>query len=127
MTLRLLLAAAPLHAAGRARRPPPPPHTHTEPCAPRSAQVLVYPIEMMVARHVFHQLTFGNKPWTDRKHFAISLGLWCGTVLIGSTVDDLGIVLELVGGGAATVVGFMMPAALYFRCRPRCCRWRFSA
>lgn len=70
---------------------------------------------MMVARHVFHSMFWKDQPWTDRKHLMVSLGLWCGTVLIGATVSDLGIVLELVGGGAATVVGFMMPAALYFR------------
>lgn len=70
-------------------------------------QVLTYPIEMYVARHVLDvsifQTWLRKGPTTSARHYWITVVLWSLTVLLAISTKDLGSVLEIFGAFGASV------------------------
>lgn len=60
-------------------------------------------------------MLYSGQQITHVQHVVMSLGLFLSSVGIALVTDNLGVVLELTGGGSATILGFIMPAALYFK------------
>lgn len=64
-------------------------------------------MEMYVARHVFDvsvfQTLLGWGPTTTSRHCGITIGVWVFTMIVASSTDDLGFVLELFGAFGASV------------------------
>jgi sodium-coupled neutral amino acid transporter 11 len=82
-------------------------------------QTLTYPLELFVARHAIHALAFPNeKGFSNNQHIMITLLLWGSSLAIALNLTDLGVVLELTGGVAAVMIGFVMPALLHFKMSP---------
>ena len=101
--------------------------------------VLTYPQEMFVARHcVFafvrrrsSRLTAVSAeddtislmnlddgalvPVSTCAHVAVSLVLFFCSLTIALLTQDLGFILEITGSVSATILGFIMPAALFFK------------
>jgi sodium-coupled neutral amino acid transporter 11 len=72
-------------------------------------------LELFVVRHcVFSLAGLTSAPSTAR-HVLVSVGLFCASAAFAVATSNLGLVLELTGGFSASVLGFVMPAALYFR------------
>lgn len=101
-------------------------------------QILTYPVEMYVARHVLDvsvfQTLLGKGPTSSARHYWITVSIWSLTMLLALTTDDLGAILEIFGAFGASVsaafalvgrlmsrwLGFLVPALRF--CRT--CAWR---
>ena len=90
--------------------------------------VLTYPMEIVVARHCVFAVAQkicmrapSHQEVSYVWHALVTIGIFLLTLAVGLSTDDLGIVLEITGSVSATVLGFIMPAALYFRLTPN---WR---
>lgn len=90
--------------------------------------VLTYPMEIVVARHCVFAVAqkictrMPSRPDVSYAwHTLVTIGIFLLTLAVGLSTDDLGIVLEITGSVSATILGFIMPAALYFRLNPN---WR---
>ena len=70
-------------------------------------QLFTYPIEMYVARHVFHvsifQTFLGMGPITSTRHYTITLLIWAFTMTVACATHDLSIVLDIFGALSSTV------------------------
>ena len=78
--------------------------------------VLTYPLEIYVTRHcVFSLLAIPHDRASSTQHVGVTLALFASSVAVAVSTDDLGVVLALTGGFSASVIGFIMPAALYFK------------
>lgn len=90
------------------------------PCVRLVDQILTYPIEMYVARHVLDvsvfQTMLGKGPTSSVRHYGITVGIWALTMTLALSTDNLGSILEIFGafgasvspsvGGVLCVVGF---------------------
>ena len=52
---------------------------------------------------------------SDREHVVVTLFIWTTTVTIAMITDDLGVVTALTGAVAASMLGFVLPAIIYFK------------
>jgi len=77
-----------------------------------------YPMEFFVCRHSYMSTVYAGQEVTPVRHVVVSLVIWAVSVFVGVAVSDLGFVLELTGGFAATFLGFILPAACYLRVEP---------
>lgn len=70
-------------------------------------QILTYPIEMYVARHVLDasvfQTVLGLGPITSVRHYGITLGLWFLSMMLAASTNSLGDIMEIFGAFAASV------------------------
>lgn len=80
--------------------------------------VLTFPMEQFVARHSLHSLIWGNIPVTNTKHYVITLLLWGGCFIVGLTVTNLGVVLEITGATSASILGYILPGLCFFSLHP---------
>jgi len=98
--------------------------------------ILTFPMEFFVSRQAFLsvvQCKFPLNPRADRVHYPVSLLKWLFTVVVGVSVRDLGVVLELTGGFSAVFLGYILPAACAIKLAPNgirslldASRWRQS-
>lgn len=75
--------------------------------------VMTYPLNLFMSRHVVARI-MGKKgayEFTTLQHIVITLALFAVSVLLGTTVEDLGLVQSLVGGLSAVAIAFVFPAA----------------
>lgn len=72
-----------------------------------------YPMEFFVTRHAFLSTAYEGKEISDCVHYTTTIVIWAICLFIGVATSDLGFVLELTGGFAATFLGFILPAACY--------------
>ncbi|CAM9603458.1 unnamed protein product [Scytosiphon promiscuus] len=81
--------------------------------------VFTYPMEMYVARHVLDvslfQTFLGKGPITQARHFGQTLVLWAATIVLASSTENLGSILEIFGAFSASVIGYVMPAMLFMK------------
>lgn len=79
------------------------------PCISPSHQVLTYPMEMYVCRHVLDvsvfQTLLGMGPMTSFRHYGITVALWLLSIILATATDDLGPILEVFGAFGASVSG----------------------
>lgn len=75
--------------------------------------VFTYPMEQFVARHCVLTLLFSEN-FNNYHFYTVTIVLWAVTVIVGITVEDLGIVFEIVGAVAASTLGFTFPALIFF-------------
>ncbi|KAI8814266.1 AAAP amino acid permease [Cladochytrium replicatum] len=90
---------------------------------------LTLPLECFVCREVIYNYFFDN-PFKngmssdgadphltvpEKTHWAVTIALVGSATLIALTTCDLGFVLEITGGLAATVLAFIMPPACYLK------------
>eukprot|EP00937_MAST-01D_sp_MAST-1D-sp2_P007915 g7915.t1 len=78
--------------------------------------VLTFPMCFNVCRSVLNAARYGEhaEPQTTmplRRHLLLTLPLFCVTLVLALVVTELGLVLELTGALAATMVAFLLPAA----------------
>lgn len=73
-------------------------------------QILTYPIEMYVARHVLDvsvfQTILGKGPPSSARHYGITVGIWALTMTLALSTDDLGSILEIFGAFGASVSAY---------------------
>jgi len=74
-----------------------------------------YPMEFFVCRHAWISTVHEGAPYTDMLHYTVTFCIFAVSLFIGITVSDLGFVLELTGGFAATFLGFILPAACWLK------------
>ena len=72
-------------------------------------------MELFVVRHCVFALAGVAAPPSTTRHVLVSVGLFAASAACAVATSNLGLVLELTGGFSASVLGFVMPAALYFR------------
>ena len=66
----------------------------------------------------------GGRYRTSVVHVSVTLVWFLGTLALGLMITDLGFVLELTGGFAATFLGFILPSACYLKLEPGpICGW----
>ena len=61
----------------------------------------------------------GVQPTSNAMHNGITACFLAGTIAIALAVDDLGIVLKVVGATGSTTVSYILPGATYIRVCPR--------
>jgi hypothetical protein len=80
---------------------------------------LTYPVEMYVARYSLIQLIHMVKPIDSimpaAVHYVSTFFLFAISLIIACSVNDVGIVLELTGAFAASFLGYILPAVIYFK------------
>ena len=81
--------------------------------------VFTFPMENFVVRHCIFatlkrrdKITETNYNWY---HYIITLLLWGSALTVGLFVDDLGIVLEIVGIIGGSLIGFIFPGSVILR------------
>ena len=81
--------------------------------------VFTYPMELFVSRHSIMQCLKLNKTVNTRNEnrffYIITALLWGSSLLIGAFINDLGVVLEIVGVCCGAVVGFIFPGLVSLR------------
>ncbi|KAJ1720707.1 hypothetical protein LPJ53_004686 [Coemansia erecta] len=77
--------------------------------------ITTFPMETLVAREVVDVLWFRDKPFSMRRHVAITTVLCAGGLVVGETVCNLGVLLELTGGLSASFLAFILPSACYIK------------
>ncbi|KAI9474720.1 hypothetical protein LPJ55_002379 [Coemansia sp. RSA 990] len=77
--------------------------------------ITTFPMETLVAREVIDQLLFRDMDFSMKRHVIITTALCAGTLVIGETVCNLGVLLELTGGMSASFLAFIMPPACFIR------------
>ncbi|KAJ2848540.1 hypothetical protein IWW36_003237 [Coemansia brasiliensis] len=77
--------------------------------------ITTFPMETLVAREVVDQLLFRGMDFSMKRHVIITTVLCAGTLVIGETVCNLGVLLELTGGMSASFLAFIMPPACFIR------------
>ena len=85
--------------------------------------VFTFPMEQFVARHCVLELL---EAWqvivsskSESAHYVVTLVLWGTALAIGATQDDVGIVLELDGAFAASMLAFIMPGCVILKANPK--------
>ncbi|KAG8802448.1 hypothetical protein FRC16_009637 [Serendipita sp. 398] len=86
-----------------------------------------FPLELFVCREVIEQYYFANSPWNKRRHIIITTVLVSGAIFISLLTCDLGVVLEVAGGVAATALAFIFPAGCYYKLLPSNQAWNSRA
>ena len=86
---------------------------------------LTFPIECFVCREVIYEVMYANERRNQSEdlhrrasmqmHVGITSALVFSSMFIALATCDLGFVLELTGGFAATVLAFILPAACYIK------------
>lgn len=70
-------------------------------------QVFTYPMEMYVVRHVVDVSVFqtflGMGPISSARHYGITIVLWGLTIILATSTDNLGSILEIFGAFGASV------------------------
>lgn len=83
--------------------------------------VFTYPMEMFVARHVLNasicEKILGWGKITIGRHVVITLAVWASTTALALATQDLGVVLEIFGAFSASVIGYVLPALIFLKCR----------
>ncbi|KAJ1718541.1 hypothetical protein LPJ61_006576 [Coemansia biformis] len=77
--------------------------------------IATFPMETLVAREVVEQLLFRDKRFSMRRHIVITTVLCSISLVVGETVCNLGVLLELTGGLSASFLAFILPPACYIR------------
>mmetsp|Transcript_22804 Transcript_22804/g.44822 ORF Transcript_22804/g.44822 Transcript_22804/m.44822 type:complete len:519 (-) Transcript_22804:269-1825(-) len=84
--------------------------------------VFTYPMENFVARHSLFALfngysptLHGNRRMSNYWHFGLTIALWVITTIIGLSVTDLGVILELTGALSASMLAFILPSMCHFK------------
>ncbi|KAJ2505701.1 hypothetical protein GGI11_006911 [Coemansia sp. RSA 2049] len=77
--------------------------------------ITTFPMETLVAREVIDLLVFRNRPFSMARHVAITTVLCGAALIIGETVCNLGVLLELTGGMSASFLAFILPPACFIR------------
>ncbi|KAJ1822436.1 hypothetical protein LPJ56_000792 [Coemansia sp. RSA 2599] len=77
--------------------------------------ITTFPMETLVAREVVDLLCFRDKPFSMKRHVVITTVLCALGLLVGETVCNLGVLLELTGGLSASFLAFILPSACYLR------------
>ncbi len=73
---------------------------------------LTYPLELFIARNtIFRMLLLDPIAISDRFHYAVTLALISCSTFLGVLTCNLGIVLDLTGGIAASGIAFIFPSA----------------
>ena len=60
----------------------------------------------------------GVQPSSNAMHYGITSVFVCASVAIALAVDDLGLVLKVVGATGSTTVSYILPGATYLRVAP---------
>jgi solute carrier family 38 (sodium-coupled neutral amino acid transporter), member 11 len=71
---------------------------------------ITYPLELYIARNTI-LTSFFDTTYPDYLFTAVTVGLVTSTTIIGISTCNLGLVLDLTGGIAASAIGFIFPAA----------------
>ncbi|KAJ2721045.1 hypothetical protein GGI07_004235 [Coemansia sp. Benny D115] len=77
--------------------------------------ITTFPMETLVAREVVDALCFRDKPFSMKRHVLITTVLCALGLLVGETVCNLGVLLELTGSMSASFLAFILPSACYIR------------
>lgn len=81
--------------------------------------VFTYPMEMYVVRHVVDVSVFqtflGMGPISSARHYGITIVLWGLTIILATSTDNLGSILEIFGAFGASAVGYIMPPLLFMK------------
>lgn len=83
-------------------------------------QVFTYPMEQYVARHSIYSIVCAVRNSAEKEtrmstkvHMSYTLLLWGSSVFLGLCFTDVGMVLELTGAIAASMLGYIFPGLLY--------------
>ncbi|KAJ1955214.1 hypothetical protein EC988_002004 [Linderina pennispora] len=77
--------------------------------------ITTFPMETLVAREVIDSLFFRDCDFSMRRHVVITTALCLAGLIIGETVCNLGVLLELTGGMSASFLAFILPSGCYLR------------
>ena len=79
--------------------------------------LFTYPLELFVARHTILKGVFGERSREVSRgvHFGITLGLVLATTIISVSTCNLGAVLDLTGGLAASVIAYILPSSCFLK------------
>ncbi|KAJ1882419.1 hypothetical protein H4R99_002685 [Coemansia sp. RSA 1722] len=77
--------------------------------------ITTFPMETLVAREVVDSLCFPNSGFSMKRHVWITTVLCALGLVVGQTVCNLGVLLELTGGLSASFLAFILPSACYLR------------
>jgi len=72
-----------------------------------------YPMEFFVCRHCYLSTVHEGQEISNFLHYTVTVVIWAVCLVIGVSFTDLGFVLSLTGGFAATFLGFILPALCY--------------
>ncbi|KAG0226448.1 hypothetical protein BGW42_003634 [Actinomortierella wolfii] len=74
-----------------------------------------FPLENFVCREVIEAYYFPDKPFSMKRHVAITVGLVGVSLAIALSTCNLGFVLELTGGFSAIALAFILPPLCYLK------------
>ncbi|KAJ2539949.1 hypothetical protein EV175_006287 [Coemansia sp. RSA 1933] len=77
--------------------------------------ITTFPMETLVAREVVDLLMFRDRPFSMVRHVLITTVLCGAGLVVGETVCNLGVLLELTGGMSASFLAFILPSACFIR------------
>ena len=77
--------------------------------------LFTYPLELFVARDTIQKSFFKNKQDTNIRHYLLTFLILSSTVVIGCLTDNLGLIIDLVGGCCAAIIAFVVPSACFLR------------
>jgi len=80
--------------------------------------MLTFPLEMYVCREVVELLFFRGRPFNWIRHIMETTILTAVAWGIAMATTNLGAVLELTGSFSATIIAFILPAAVYIKKSP---------
>ncbi|ORY28481.1 transmembrane amino acid transporter protein-domain-containing protein [Naematelia encephala] len=72
------------------------------------------PLENYVCREVIEDYFFKDRPFSHRRHVAVTALVVFSTMSISLLTCDLGVVLEIAGGLSATALAFIFPAIAFY-------------
>jgi hypothetical protein len=79
------------------------------------SMISTFPMEQFVARHCVMKL-FGRGPEFNLVwHVVVTLVLWGTALLIALVTSDLGVVLEVTGSLAGSLLGYILPASVMLK------------
>ncbi|GAA98148.1 uncharacterized protein L969DRAFT_93241 [Mixia osmundae IAM 14324] len=73
------------------------------------------PLEAFVCREVIESFFFAGRAFDQKRHIIITTVTVAASLLVALTTCNLGVVLELTGGFAATSLAYIFPAVCYLR------------
>lgn len=77
--------------------------------------LVTLPLETFVCREVLESYFWPGQEFSERRYFIITTSLVSSALLVSLITCDLGLILELAGGFAASGLAYIFPAACYIK------------
>jgi sodium-coupled neutral amino acid transporter 11 len=77
--------------------------------------MLTYPLESFVLRDTIEQAFYQGREYSRLRHLILTGGIILSTLLVSYSTCDIGMIIDLFGGVAASLLAFVIPSACLLR------------